>query len=251
RVDRRDPPPRGLRPSGHNHARRCGDGSRRRADGRFAGRAAARPGSVVATARDRRSREPGRLPGARRVCGAPRRGRDRAGRRDPRAGATLRDAVEGARRRGLLGANVMGEGFAFDVEIRRGAGAYIAGEETALFNSIEGKRAEPRNKPPFPVERGLFGKPTGINNVETLMNVLEILRIGGAAYARIGTPDSTGVRLFCLSGCVERPGLYEVEFGTSLRELLALAGGVRGGRPILAVLLGGAAGTFVTPDELD
>ena len=169
----------------------------------------------------------------------------------PLAHERLRHAIEQCRARGFLGDDVMGEGFAFDVELRRGAGAYIAGEETALFNSIEGFRPEPRNKPPFPVERGLFGKPTGINNVETLMNVLEILRIGGAAYARTGTPDSTGVRLFCLSGCVERPGLYEVEFGTSLRELLALAGGVRGGRPILAVLLGGAAGTFVTPDELD
>jgi NADH-quinone oxidoreductase subunit F len=101
------------------------------------------------------------------------------------------------------------------------------------------------------VERGLFGKPTGINNVETLVNVLEILRVGGAAFARVGTPDSTGTRLFCLSGCIERPGLYEVEFGTTLRELLELAGGVRDGRPLQAILLGGAAGTFLTPDELD
>jgi NADH-quinone oxidoreductase subunit F len=169
----------------------------------------------------------------------------------PLAHERLRHAIQQCRARGFLGDDVMGEGFAFDVELRRGAGAYIAGEETALFNSIEGFRPEPRNKPPFPVERGLFGKPTGINNVETLVNVLEILRIGGAAYARTGTPDSTGVRLFCLSGRVERPGLYEVEFGTTLRELLALAGGVREGRPIQAVLLGGAAGTFVTPDELD
>jgi NADH-quinone oxidoreductase subunit F len=91
----------------------------------------------------------------------------------------------------LLGADVMGEGFAFDVELRRGAGAYICGEETSLFNSIEGKRGEPRNKPPFPVERGVFGKPTGINNVETLVNVLEVLTLGGEAYAQIGTPDST------------------------------------------------------------
>jgi NADH-quinone oxidoreductase subunit F len=107
----------------------------------------------------------------------------------------------------LLGDDVMGEGFGFDIELRRGAGAYIAGEETALFNSIEGRRAEPRNKPPFPVTHGLFGKPTGINNVETLVNVLEVLRVGGPAYAETGTPDSTGTRLFCLSGCVEWPGL--------------------------------------------
>src|SRR5207245_673949 len=116
-------------------------------------------------------------------------------------------------RRGFLGDDVMGEGFRFDIELRRGAGAYICGEETALFNSIEGKRGEPRNKPPFPVERGLFDKPTGINNVETLLNVLEILRIGGPPYAQIGTPDSTRTRLFCLSGCVDRPGLFGVEVG--------------------------------------
>jgi len=169
----------------------------------------------------------------------------------PLATEMLENAIEQAYTRGFLGEDVMGEGFRFDVEVRRGAGAYIAGEETALFNSIEGKRAEPRNKPPFPVTHGLFGKPTGINNVETLINVLEILRIGGPAYAEIGTDDSTGTRLFCLSGCVERPGLYEVECGTTLRDLLGLAGGVRGGGEPKAILLGGAAGGFVTTDQLD
>jgi NADH-quinone oxidoreductase subunit F len=145
----------------------------------------------------------------------------------------------------------MGAGFAFDVEIRRGAGAYVCGEETALFNSIEGRRGEPRNKPPFPVTHGLFGKPTGINNVETLVNVPEILRIGGAAYAELGTPESTGTRLFCLSGDVERPGVYEVPCGTVLGDVLTLAGGVHGGKALKAVLLGGAAGGFVGPDDLD
>jgi NADH-quinone oxidoreductase subunit F len=169
----------------------------------------------------------------------------------PLARSTLGEAIEQARAHGFLGDDVMGEGFAFDIELRRGAGAYIAGEETALFNSIEGRRPEPRNKPPFPVTHGLFGKPTGVNNVETLLNVLEILRMGGAAYAEIGTPASTGTRLFCLSGCIERPGIYELEFGTTLRDLLALAGGVRGGRPLQAVLLGGAAGSFLTPEEID
>ena len=169
----------------------------------------------------------------------------------PLATEMLSNAVDQARARGFLGDDVMGEGFGFDIELRRGAGAYIAGEETALFNSIEGKRAEPRNKPPFPVTNGLFGKPTGINNVETLVNVLEILRVGGPAYAATGTPDSTGTRLFCLSGCVEGPGLYEVECGTPLRDLLELAGGVRGGREMKAILLGGAAGGFITPDALD
>jgi NADH-quinone oxidoreductase subunit F len=169
----------------------------------------------------------------------------------PLAEARLRHAVGQARARGYLGPDVMGEGFAFDIEVRRGAGAYIAGEETALINSIEGKRAEPRNKPPFPAQAGLFGKPTAINNVETLLSVPEILRIGGPAFARIGTENSTGTRLFCLSGCVERPGLYEHEFGITLRQAIDAAGGVRGGRPLQAVLLGGAAGSFVGPDALD
>jgi NADH-quinone oxidoreductase subunit F len=169
----------------------------------------------------------------------------------PHATTTLERAIVSAYDAGLLGADVMGAGFAFDIELRRGAGAYICGEETALFNSIEGKRGEPRNKPPFPVTHGLFGKPTGINNVETLVNVLEVLRVGGSAYAEVGTADSTGTRLFCLSGRVQTPGVYEVECGTTLGGLLALAGGVRGGRELKAILLGGAAGGFVTPDDLD
>ena len=167
----------------------------------------------------------------------------------PLATARLRHAIAEARRHGFLGDDVMGEGFAFDIELRRGAGAYICGEETALFNSIEGKRGEPRNKPPFPVQRGVFGKPTGINNVETLINVLEILRMGGLAYAEVGTEGSTGPRLFCVSGTVARPGLYEVESGATLRAVLDLAGGIQGTPK--AILLGGAAGGFVTPDDLD
>jgi NADH-quinone oxidoreductase subunit F len=144
----------------------------------------------------------------------------------------------------------MNEGFRFDVEIRKGAGAYICGEETAIFNSIEGFRGEPRNKPPFPVQAGVFGKPTLINNVETLQNVLEILRIGGPAYAKIGTEGSTGPHLCCLSGNVVRPGVYEVPFGATLGDLLTMAGGVPQGRKLQAILLGGAAGGFVRPDEL-
>jgi NADH-quinone oxidoreductase subunit F len=169
----------------------------------------------------------------------------------PLAEARLRHAVAQARARGFLGPDVMGKGFAFDIEVRRGAGAYIAGEETALINSLEGKRAEPRNKPPFPAQSGLFGKPTAVNNVETLLSVLEILRVGGPAFAAIGTSNSTGTRLFCLSGCVERPGLYEYDFGVTLGEVIDAAGGVRGGRPLQAVLLGGAAGSFVGPSALD
>ncbi len=169
----------------------------------------------------------------------------------PEAAARLRGAIGAARDAGLLGPDILGSGFAFDIEVRRGAGAYICGEETALFESIEGKRGEPRNKPPFPVEVGLFGKPTVVNNVETLANVPLILEMGGEAYARIGTEGSTGPRLFCLSGHVERPGVYEVEFGATLRDLIELAGGVSGGRDIRAILLGGAAGVFVGPDALD
>jgi NADH-quinone oxidoreductase subunit F len=169
----------------------------------------------------------------------------------PLATERLQGAIDVARARGLLGDNIMGQGLRFDLEIRRGGGAYICGEETAVFNSIEGLRGEPRNKPPFPVNVGVFGKPTLINNVETLVNVLEILRLGGPAYAAIGTPGSTGPRLFCLSGCVARPGVYEVPFGTTLRQMLTLAGGVAGGRPLQGILLGGAAGVFVRPDEID
>ena len=166
----------------------------------------------------------------------------------PRALHLLEHAIGQARARGLLGDDVLGQGYAFDIEIRRGAGAYICGEETALFNSIEGYRGEPRSKPPFPVEKGLFGKPTVENNVETLVNVLPILTMGAPAYAEIGTQRSTGPKLFCVSGSVERPGVYEVPFGATLGELLILAG-VREG--LRAVLLGGAAGGFVRADELD
>jgi NADH-quinone oxidoreductase subunit F len=169
----------------------------------------------------------------------------------PLAEARLRHAIDQARVHGFLGPDVMGEGLAFDIEVRRGAGAYIAGEETALINSLEGKRAEPRNKPPFPAQSGLFGKPTAVNNVETLLSVLELLRVGGAGFASVGTEASTGTRLFCLSGCVQSPGLYEHEFGVTLRDVIDGAGGVRGGRPLQAVLLGGAAGVFVGPSALD
>ena len=172
----------------------------------------------------------------------------------PLAESRIRGAIDAARAGGYLGPSVAGLDFAFDIEVRRGAGAYICGEETALFESIEGKRGEPRNKPPFPVEIGLFGKPTAVNNVETLANVLAILEDGpggGARFASVGTEGSTGPKLFCLSGNVGRPGVYEVPFGTTLRELVHLGQGVTERRSIRAVLLGGAAGVFVGPDALD
>ncbi|HSK91817.1 MAG TPA: NADH-ubiquinone oxidoreductase-F iron-sulfur binding region domain-containing protein [Euzebyales bacterium] len=167
----------------------------------------------------------------------------------PLATGRVVDAIAQARRRGLLGGDVMGARFAFDIELRRGQGAYICGEETALMNSIEGYRGEPRNKPPFPTQAGLFGRPTVINNVETLINVPAIVAGGGPSYARTGTADSTGTRLFCLSGAVARPGVYEVASGTTLGALIDLAGGATDG--IQAILLGGAAGSFVTADRLD
>src|SRR3954451_11414340 len=163
----------------------------------------------------------------------------------PLGESRIRQAIDASTEAGLLAG--------LDIEVRRGAGAYICGEETALFESIEGKRGEPRIKPPFPVEVGLFGKPTAINNVETLVNVPLIVGADGgvAAFRAIGTEGSTGPKLFCVSGNVARPGLYEVEFGVTLTDLLALAGGVPGGRGVKAVLLGGAAGVFVGPDVLD
>jgi NADH-quinone oxidoreductase subunit F len=169
----------------------------------------------------------------------------------PFAARQLQKAIDAAHAQSFLGRNILGRGFSFDVEIRRGAGAYICGEETALFNSIEGYRGEPRNKPPFPTESGLFHQPTVVNNVETLVNVPEIILNGGAAYARIGTANSSGYRLFCVSGHVARPGVYEVSFGPTIRNIIEMAGGVGGTGRLQGVLLGGAAGSFVSPKELD
>ena len=169
----------------------------------------------------------------------------------PLARHRMESAVQQARERGFLGYDVASTGARFDIEVRRGASAYICGEETALFNSIEGKRGEPRNKPPFPVQAGLFSRPTLVNNVETLVNVLEILNNGAASFAATGTAESTGTRLFCLSGHVRAPGVYEVPMGTTLRALIDKAGGLPEGRRLQAVLLGGAAGSFVTDKQLD
>ena len=169
----------------------------------------------------------------------------------PLAATRMQQAIQSAKANGFLGDNILGSGLQFNIEIRRGAGAYICGEETALFNSIEGYRGEPRNKPPFPTQSGLFRQPTVVNNVETLVNVPVIIRDSGAAYAQLGTENSAGTRLFCLCGHVGRPGVYEVVMGTTLRQLIDMAGGVAGNRKLQAVLLGGAAGTFVSPSELD
>jgi NADH-quinone oxidoreductase subunit F len=168
-----------------------------------------------------------------------------------KAEQAVRMAIEEAEQQGYLGANVLGSGFNFEIEIRRGAGAYICGEETALFESIEGKRGFPRIKPPFPTTYGLFGKPTVVNNVETLANVPLILREGSQAFRQSGTQESPGTKLFCLSGDVSRPGVYEVDFGVPLRRLIEdLGGGVTGGE-LQGILFGGAAGAFATEEHLD
>ncbi len=170
----------------------------------------------------------------------------------PAAWQALNLALAEARQTGYIGEDILGSGFGFEIELRLGAGAYICGEETALFESIEGRRGFPRLKPPFPTTHGLFGQPTVINNVETLCNVPFILQHGAAAYRQVGTQQSPGSKLFCLSGDVARPGLYEAPFGISLRHLVyELAGGVKGGKGLQAMLIGGAAGVFATPEQLD
>jgi NADH-quinone oxidoreductase subunit F len=170
----------------------------------------------------------------------------------PRAAARLQRAVDAARARGYLGQNALGkDGFNFDIEIRLGAGAYICGEETALFEAIEGNRGFPRIKPPFPTTHGLFAQPTAINNVETLVAALAAVRMGAAQWRSVGTADSPGTKWFCLSGHVARPGAYELPFGVTVRQLIEMAGGVPGGRAVEAVLMGGAAGTFIGPEQLD
>ena len=162
----------------------------------------------------------------------------------PKATDRLRSAIHEVESAGLLAS-------ACPIEVRRGAGAYICGEETALFNSIEGYRGEPRNKPPYPTESGLFGRPTLVNNVETFANIPRILLEGGSAFSEVGTNRSSGPKLFCLSGHVLRPGVYEAPFGATVRALIDLAGGVGGTGELQAVLVGGAAGTFLGPDEID
>jgi NADH-quinone oxidoreductase subunit F len=170
----------------------------------------------------------------------------------PYAFKIMEEALVEARQAGLLGTNICGSGWDFDIEMRLGAGAYICGEETALLESIEGKRGFPRIKPPFPTTHGLFGKPTIINNVETFCNIPAILERGAVEYRKIGTERSPGPKLFCVSGQIAKPGLYEVPFGVTLRHLLFdLAGGLKPGRNLQAVLMGGAAGAFATEKDLD
>jgi NADH-quinone oxidoreductase subunit F len=150
-------------------------------------------------------------------------------------------ALEEARAAGYLGNNIMGSNFTFQLHAHHGFGAYICGEETALLESIEGKKGQPRFKPPFPASFGLYGKPTTINNTETFAAVPWIIRNGGEAFLNVGKPNNGGTKLFSISGDVERPGNYEIPMGTPFAKLLELAGGVRGGRKLKAVIPGGSS----------
>lgn len=168
----------------------------------------------------------------------------------PGAYHALRDAYERARGLGIFGKNMMGTGHSLHIEIQRGAGAYICGEETALFEAMEGKRGFPRIKPPYPTTYGLWGQPTAVNNVETLCNIPYIVLSGADSFRQHGTQHSTGTKLLSVSGHVHHPGVYEIIPGLTLGELLEdMCGGIVG--ELQAVLIGGAAGTFLTPDELD
>ena len=164
----------------------------------------------------------------------------------------VRDALEEARRAGLVGPNVLGSGWDLTVVIHRGAGAYICGEETALLESLEGKRGQPRSKPPFPAISGVYASPTLINNVETLATVPKILELGGKKYAKLGVKNSAGTRVFSLSGNVVNGGNYEVELGTSLRELVYdIGGGIPDGHELKAIIPGGSSVPVLSADEVD
>jgi NADH-quinone oxidoreductase subunit F len=151
------------------------------------------------------------------------------------------DALEEAHAAGLLGKNILGSAFSFDLHAAHGFGAYICGEETALLESLEGKKGQPRFKPPFPASYGLYGKPTTINNTETFAAVPWIIRNGGDAFLALGRPNNGGTKIFSVSGDVERPGNYEVPLGTPFAKLLEAAGGVRGGKKLKAVIPGGSS----------
>jgi NADH:ubiquinone oxidoreductase subunit F (NADH-binding)/NAD-dependent dihydropyrimidine dehydrogenase PreA subunit/(2Fe-2S) ferredoxin len=170
----------------------------------------------------------------------------------PIAIRTLRLAIEQARDYGLLGKNIFGTDFSFDLEVRMGAGAFVCGEETALMQSIEGKRGQPRTRPPFPATSGLWGKPTNINNVETYANVPQILLKGGEWFASMGTEKSKGTKTFAIAGKVQRTGLIEVPLGITVREIVYdVGGGVLDGRPFKAVQTGGPLGGCIPEKHLD
>jgi len=164
----------------------------------------------------------------------------------------LQRAIDDAYAQGILGKNIFGSGFDCDVYVHRGAGAYEAGEETALLESLEGKRAQPRNKPPFPAVAGLYGKPSAVNNVETLCNIPVIVSKGAEWYTSVGPEKNGGPKLYCVSGHVKKPGVFEASMNVTLRELIdGYAGGVREGRTLKAVIPGGSSVPILMPDQLD
>lgn len=170
----------------------------------------------------------------------------------PDAKNILNRAITQAYNKGLLGDNISEKGVRFHLTVHQGAGAYICGEETALIESLEGNRGQPRIKPPFPVNVGVWAKPTVVNNVETLSNLPYIIEIGGEAYSKIGSPDCPGPKLYCVSGHVEKPGVYELPMGTTLREIIYThCGGIKGGRSLKAVLPGGISTPVLPPDKID
>ncbi len=161
------------------------------------------------------------------------------------------ETVEQARKAGYLGKNVFGTGYDLEITVHRGAGAYICGEETALLNSLEGKRGEPRLKPPFPAVAGLYGMPTVVNNVETLAYLVPILENGAEWFASVGTERSKGYKIVSISGHVQKPGNYEVPLGTPVRELVEIAGGLRPGRKLMAIQPGGGSSACIFEEHLD
>ena len=164
----------------------------------------------------------------------------------------LEEALRTSRAAGVLGENSMGSGFAFDIKLRSGAGAYVCGEETALFESIEGKRGEPRFRPPFPGVKGLFGKPTVLNNVETLANIAVIFQRGAQWFRTIGTAGSPGTKLFTVCGNVKRRGVFEFPMGINLKDLIFdVCGGMEEGHTLLAVQTGGASGAIINAEQID
>ncbi|MGD9347622.1 MAG: NADH-quinone oxidoreductase subunit NuoF [Candidatus Aminicenantes bacterium] len=164
----------------------------------------------------------------------------------------LEEAISDAYKEGYLGKNILGSGFDLDVYVHRGAGAYICGEETALLESLEGKRGNPRLKPPFPASIGLFDCPTVINNVETLSNVPFIVLSGAEWFQEKGLPKDGGTRIFGVSGMVNKPGIYELPVGTTLKEIIFdHAGGMKKGKTLKAVIPGGMSAPILTPDEID
>lgn len=170
----------------------------------------------------------------------------------PLAVQRLQIAMNQAKEYGLLGKNILGSGFDFELEIRMGSGAFVCGEETALMVSIEGKRGEPRPRPPFPAEKGLWNKPTVLNNVETFSNIPQMLLMGGANYAKVGTTKSTGTKIFALAGTVHLSGLVEVPVGTPLRKLVYdIGGGISTGRKYKAAQIGGPSGGCIPAEHLD